>query len=370
MSNSRALVGHVLVTVVIVLAAFAGCAVPQNSEIAPDDAAASAESGNTGAVETESVVLGTPGEILTSVADVVAKVKPCVVAINTESTGYDLFRRSFTQEGAGSGWIVSEDGYIVTNSHVVEGAESVTVTLDDGRRFDAEDVYADSLTDLAIVKIDEEGLPVATIGDSSSLRIGDPVVAIGNSLGMGISATAGIASAVGVTIETSPGQELLDLIQTDAAINPGNSGGPLLNAAGEVVGINSIKIATVGVEGMGYAISVNQALPVIQDLVQHGKVVRPWLGVALYTVSPDLAERYDLSVDSGVLVTEVVAESPAHDAGLRPGDVIVQFADDEVVSAQDLASAIGARSAGDEVEIIYWRGDTREVTYATLIEGP
>ena len=352
---------RLLAVTAIALIAFTGCAAPQAVESEKNEAAL---------VDIEPVAMSLPNEALASVADVVAKVKPSVVAIDTETTSYDMFRRSFTQEGAGSGWIISEDGYIVTNSHVVEGAESVTVTLDDGRTFEADDVYADALTDLAVVKIGATGLPVAQIGDSSALRVGDPVVAIGNSLGMGISATAGIASVVGARLEASPGQEILDLIQTDAAINPGNSGGPLINSAGEVVGINSIKIATVGVEGMGYAISVDQALPVIEDLIDHGKVVRPWLGVGLYTVSPALADRYTLSVDVGVLITEVVADSPAYAAGLRPGDVIVQFAGEEVATAQNLANAIGNHVVGDEVEIIYWREDTKEVTFASLVESP
>lgn len=363
MGTPRVVVGFCVTMAVLVLA-LGGCALPRAS--APDD-----NSGPPSSSEDISVVAeATLAQPLTSVADVVAKVKPSVVAIDTETTVYDVFRRTRTQEGAGSGWIISEDGYIVTNTHVVGDAETVTVSLDDGSTYEAEKVYADALTDIAVVKIGATGLPVAEIGDSSVLRVGEPVVAIGNSLGMGISATAGIASAVGVSLETSPGQTLLDLIQTDAAINPGNSGGPLLNTAGQVVGINSIKIATVGVEGMGYAISIDQALPVIEDLISRGKVVRAWLGVGLYSVTPLLADRYSLAVDSGVLVTEVVANSPADKGGMQPGDVIVEFGGVEVASAQELAQAITAHEVGERVEIIYWREETHEVTYATLIEGP
>jgi len=307
-----------------------------------------------------------PGVPLASVADVVAKVKPSVVAISTETTTRDLFNRTRTQEGAGSGWIIREDGYIVTNNHVVENAETVTVMLDDGRTFEANKVYVDPPTDLAVVKIDETGLPVAEVGDASLIRVGDPLVAIGNSLGMGISATSGIASAVGVSLDASSGATLLDLIQTDAAINPGNSGGPLVNSAGEVIGINSIKIATIGVEGMGYAISINQALPIIEELIANEVVERPWLGVGLLSVTPAVAEQYGLAVESGVIVTQVVADSPAHEAGLQPGDIIVEFDGEEVGDAQALADAIEAHETGDKVEIIYWREDTKEVTYATL----
>ncbi len=192
-----------------------------------------------------------------------------------------------TQEGAGSGWIIDSSGLIVTNNHVVEGANSITVTLEDGRNFSADTVRTDPVTDLAVVKINAQNLPPALkVGDSSKLRVGDWVVAIGNSLGQGISATKGIVSAMGVSVSADT-ETLYDLIQTDAAINPGNSGGPLVNLAGEVIGINSIKVAQVGVEGMGYAISIKEALPIINDLVTNGYVTRPWMGVGLYTVRPN-----------------------------------------------------------------------------------
>jgi serine protease Do len=307
---------------------------------------------------------------LRGVADVVAKVKPSVVAISTEVTAFDLFNREWTQQGAGSGWIIHEDGWIVTNTHVVEDATRVMVTLDDGRDFEAETVYTDALTDLAVVRISASGLPVASVGQSSFLRVGDVVVAVGNSLGMGISATSGIASAVEVSLTVSAGQTLLELVQTDAAINPGNSGGPLVNARGEVVGINSIKIAQVGVEGMGYAISIDQALPVIEDLIENGRVIRPWLGVGLYTVSPMVASRYDLAVETGVMVTEVVSGSPADQAGLKAGDVIVVFASRDITGTQDFTRAISSLKVGDQVAIVYWRGESKETTIATLGASP
>lgn len=369
MHTPRVIMGF-CAAVILVLAAAGGCAPPQ-AAVSDEDSSPPLSSGVLEPTEdAEGAAMYVPAEPLTSVADVVAMVKPAVVAIDTETTVYDVLRRTRIQQGAGSGLIISEDGYIVTNTHVVGDAETVTVTLDDGTSYEADKVYADELTDIAVVKIGVTGLPVAEIGDSSALRVGEPVVAIGNSLGMGISATAGIASAVGVSLETSPGQTLLDLIQTDAAINPGNSGGPLLNTQGQVIGINSVKIATVGVEGMGYAISIDEALPVIEDLINRGKVVRAWLGVGLYTVTPLLADQYSLSVDSGVVITEVVANSPADNGGLQPGDVIVEFGGIEVTTAQELAQVIMSHEVGDRVEIVYWREDTEEVTYATLIEGP
>ena len=190
---------------------------------------------------------------LPSIADVVAKVKPSVVAINTEVVTVGGFFGPQTQEGAGSGWIIKENGIIVTNNHVVEGAESITVTLDDGRTFsvDMETVATDWITDLAVLKINAENLPTVSVGGSDKLRVGDWVVAIGNSLGERISATSGIVSALEVSLPVSQEQTLYDLVQTDAAINPGNSGGPLVNMAGEVIGITSVKIAEVGVGGYG-----------------------------------------------------------------------------------------------------------------------
>jgi serine protease Do len=307
---------------------------------------------------------------LPSITDVVALVKPSVVAINTEYTSYDIFNRPFTQEGAGSGWIIDEDGLIVTNNHVVENADSVTVTLADGRTFPAETVRTDSRSDLAIVKVNATNLPAAEVGDSSALQVGDWVVAIGNSLGMGISATAGIISATGVSLTISEGQTQEDLVQTDAAINPGNSGGPLVNMAGEVIGITSVKIAQVGVEGMGYAISSNTATPIVEQLVQQGYVIRPWLGVGLYTVDQYAIMRYGLAVEEGALVTEVAADSPAAEAGIQAGDVITRFEGEEITSADDLIQAIHSSEIGQRVEIIFWRGNTQNTTYATLVESP
>jgi serine protease Do len=307
---------------------------------------------------------------LPSIADVVAIVKPSVVAINTEYTSYDLLNRPFTQQGAGSGWIIDEDGLIVTNNHVVENADNVTVTLADGRTFTAETVRTDSLSDLAIVKVSASNLPAAKVGDSDTLIVGDWVVAIGNSLGMGISATAGIVSAQGVSLSVSAGQTQEDLIQTDAAINPGNSGGPLVNMAGEVIGITSIKIAQVGVEGMGYAISINSAKPIVEQLVQKGYVIRPWLGVVLYTVDQYAVMRYNLAVDQGALITEIATPSPAAEAGIEAGDVITSFDGQEITSADDLIQAIHSSEIGQEVEIIFWRGEAQHTTYATLTESP
>jgi len=307
---------------------------------------------------------------LPSIADVVALVKPSVVAINTEYVSYDIFNRPYEQQGAGSGWIIDEDGIIVTNNHVVEGAQSVTVTLADGRTFPAVTIRTDSLSDLAVIKVNAHNLPTASVGSSGMLRVGDWVVAIGNSLGMGISATKGIVSAKNVSLLVSEGQTLDDLIQTDAAINPGNSGGPLVNMAGEVIGITSIKVAQVGVEGMGYAISSDTALPIIEELIQNGYVVRPWLGAEPYTVNEYVVMRYDLAVDEGALVIQVAVGSPAADAGIQAGDIITHLDGEEITTAEALMQAIYSKEIGQHIEIVYWRGDSSNITYATLEENP
>lgn len=181
----------------------------------------------------------------------IAIVRPSVVAINITVPALDIFGGTLNEQGAGSGWIIDASGLIVTNNHVVEGASSITVTLDDGRNFPAQLVRTDPISDLAVVKIDAHNLKAAEVGDSTKLRVGDWVAAMGNSLGQGISASKGIVSALGVSVSVGSGESLYDLIQTDAAMNPGNSGGPLVNLLGEIVGITSIKVAQLGVEGIG-----------------------------------------------------------------------------------------------------------------------
>ena len=309
---------------------------------------------------------------LPNIADVVTKVKPSVVAITTEVVSFDFFNRPFTQQGAGSGWILDEDGIIVTNNHVVEDASSITVTMYDGSTYtvDQSAVFTDGLNDLAIIQIDAQNLPAVTVGDSAALRVGEWMVAIGNALGQGIRATEGIISRQGVSIPVAPGQTLYDLIETTAAINPGNSGGPLVNLAGEVIGITSAKIATIGVEGMGYAISTETAIPIIKELITNGYVIRPWLGIVLYTVDQFAVARYELGVESGVLITQVVQGSPADKAGFIPGDVITRFAGEEIATAEDMIRAIHLSKIGQKVPVTYWRDQSEYTTEVIPIESP
>jgi serine protease Do len=308
---------------------------------------------------------------LPNFSSVIAKVRPSVVAINTKVTSQSIFGGTYTQEGAGSGWIVDSNGLVVTNNHVVEGADDITVTLEDGRNFNADTVRTDSVSDLAIIKINAQNLPAAlTIGDSSALLVGDWVVAIGNSLGQGISATKGIVSALGVSVSADNGETLYGLIQTDAAINPGNSGGPLVNMAGQVIGINSIKVAQVGVEGMGYAISTQGAMPIIDALVKNGYVSRPWLGVSLYTVDQTAVRQLRLNVDKGVLLRQVIAGGPSDKAGLQRYDVITKFNGKDVSTVEELVKEVRAHKVGDTISVNYWRGTSQSSASITLEQSP
>ena len=301
---------------------------------------------------------------------VVTEVKPAVVAISTKIEVLDFFRRPSTQEGAGSGWIIDKEGHIVTNNHVIQGAKNITVTLADGRALEAGVVGTDALNDLAVLKVDGTDLPTSQIGDSSKLQIGEWVLAIGNALGRGISVKEGIVSRLDVSIPIGLGQNLYDLIETSAAINPGNSGGPLVNMAGEVIGITSVKLAAVEIEGVGYAISTNTARPIIEELIQKGYVVRPWLGVVVSTVDQSVALMMDLAVDKGALVQQIAPGSPADKAVLKEGDVIVRMGGKEITNAQELVRAIHASEIGEGVEITFWRGDTRNTITTTLSESP
>jgi len=309
---------------------------------------------------------------LPSIADVVEEVYPSVVAISTEVVTLDIFRTPRTQKGAGSGWIIDKDGIIVTNNHVVEGAEKVTVELSDGRIFEADpnNIHTDPLTDLAVIKINATDLPAASVGDSTQLRVGDWMVAIGNPLGQGIRAKEGTVSGLQVSLDVDQGQTLGDLIETSAAINPGNSGGPLVNMKAEVIGITSAKIAAVGVEGLGYAISTKTALPIIEQLIRQGFVTRPWMGVTLSTVDQYVAMVNRLSVDKGAVVAYVKPGSPAAEAGLQQLDVITRFKDKEITSAEEVINAIHDSEIGEEVKITFVRGSETKTTSTRLIQSP
>lgn len=303
---------------------------------------------------------------------VIATTMPSVVSVTTETVLSSRFfgrYTEWTERAAGSGIVIDDKGYIVTNYHVVENAQDIYVELYDGRAFPATVVGTDYLSDLAVIKIEAPDLPYIHWGDASSLVLGEWVIAIGNALGEGITATEGIVSRLNVAVNVE-GNVLYGLIQTTAAINPGNSGGPLVNMAGEVVGINSIKIIAQGVEGMGFAISSDEAKLIIPDLIRYGHVTYPWLGVGLYTVDRSLAAARDLAVDRGALVVELVSGSPADVAGLRVDDVIINFGGSDIGGVADLVRAIRKSRIGEEVEIVFVRGADTLTTSTRLVERP
>ncbi len=269
--------------------------------------------------------------------------------------------RSFKQEGLGSGVIVDSRGYILTNNHVVGEADEINVTLPDKRTFDAQIVGTDPETDLAVIKIDGEDLPTATLGDSDKLRVGNWVLAVGNPFGLKYSVTAGIVSALGRTEVKLAEYE--NFIQTDAAINPGNSGGPLVNLDGEVVGINTAIVSqSGGYQGIGFAIPINMAGRVMEDLIKGGKVVRGWLGVMIQDLTEELAEALKIDSPEGVLVSQILEDTPAEEAGLQQGDVVVEIDGKKLASTLDLRNLVALKEPGDTVELLIVReGREKEI---------
>lgn len=307
----------------------------------------------------------------TPIVTAAKKVGPAVVGITNKAYVRDFFNRvKLTERGTGSGVIYDKNGYIATNNHVVEGASEIIVSLTDGRTVKGKVLGADAATDLAVVKIDEKDLPVAVFGDSSTLQVGEPAIAIGNPLGLEFrgSVTAGVISALNRSIEL--GERKFNLIQTDAAINPGNSGGALVNADGEVVGINSAKIAVSGVEGIGFAIPVNTAKPILEELAKKGRVARPYLGVSL--MDKDIAERYGFEIDlrGGIFLVKVVPGSPAAKGGIRAGDIIVSFNGHKVSTAIDLRTKLAECKVGESIDVVIIRNGQRETISVTLEEVP
>ena len=281
---------------------------------------------------------------------IVAKVLPAVVSITTRHIHREPAQAPVLRRGLGSGVIVDRRGYIVTNYHVIEDAEQMKVTLPDERVYSARLVGADPVTDLAVLKIDGARLPVATLAEAGRLRVGEPVVAIGNPLWIegGPTVTAGVVSALGRSLE-QPGLPMLHhLIQTDAAINEGNSGGPLVNAAGDVVGINTAIIPSA--HGIGFAIPISTVQPVLRDLVAGRRIVRPTLGLVAVSVTPQVAFANDLKVERGVLVVEVHASSVAA-ATIRVGDIITAVDGHRVRDLHDYHAVLWRRRPGETVDI-------------------
>ncbi len=307
-----------------------------------------------------------------ALAEIVDQVEQAVVFISAEIETESFFFGKTTQEASGSGVIVSPDGYILTNNHVVEGASILEVTLPGvARAFEAEIVGTDPLTDLAVIKIDGVNLPTVPFGDASLLRPGNLVIAMGYPLALdqGATITLGVVSNIerSFTIDDST---YYDVIQTDAAINSGNSGGPLIDLTGSIVGINSVLFG--GAQNIGFAVSTNTAYPVYEALIgEDHRVIRPWLGVVLADVTPTLADEADLSRQSGVVITEVVESSPADKAGLEVRDVVTHFEGEEVTTASQLIKELWRYRLDDEITLIFWRdGKEEEVVIKLDVERP
>lgn len=298
-----------------------------------------------------------------AVSQVAQRVSPTVVGVVNRSRVQGFFGMQ-QQQSTGSGIIFDPTGLIVTNQHVVSGAAEISVVLFDNLQVPAQLVGEDERTDLAVLRIDVSSLPathrplpVAEFGDSDKLNVGELAVAIGNPLGLEFhgTVTAGIISAVERTLTMD--DVTFRVIQTDAAINSGNSGGALANARGQIIGINQAKIAAGGVEGMGFAIPINVARPIIRELIEHGKVIRPWMGIRGTTVTPSLAAQYGLTVNAGVFI-EVIPNSPAARAGLRLGDVIVKYNGEELKDFERLRELITQTGIGGTAELVVRRGAT------------
>jgi serine protease Do len=282
---------------------------------------------------------------------------------NGDPRGGDSRGPERRSEGQGSGFLIDANGYIVTNNHVAGGADQITVTMQDGRKFDAKLVGNDARSDLALIKIEATGLPYVAFGDSDKARVGDWVVAIGNPFGLGGTATAGIISARGRDIRLDQYNDN-DYLQLDAPINFGNSGGPVFNVAGQVVGVNTAIFSPNGGNvGIGFAIPANQAKEIIADLRQNGSVERGWLGVQIQDLDDDLAKSLKMNGTNGALVVDVVGDSPAARGGMQPGDVVTRFNDHAVDSSRTLSRAVAHTAPDSGAKVTVWRdGRSRDLT--------
>lgn len=280
--------------------------------------------------------------------------------------GDQVPEREFRRKGLGSGFILSSDGYVLTNNHVVSKAEEIQVILENGDKYEAEIVGTDPKTDLALLKIEpEKPLPAVKTGNSSALEIGDWVFAIGNPFGLGHTVTAGIVSAKGRALGIG---QYDNFIQTDAAINPGNSGGPLFDFEGKVVGVNAAILR--GGQGLGFAIPIDMAKLIVEQLKSHGKVVRAWLGVMLQDITPEISEALGIKAREGGLISEVSKGSPAYKAGLRRGDIIVSVNGEKIEDASALARKLALLEPGVRTKFVVLRDGSRKTFRIELIEHP
>lgn len=304
-------------------------------------------------------------DIRTSITDVVEKTEPSVVKVVGVIPGQQtFFGMSDDQQVSGSGFIVTADGYIITNNHVVESTNQVNVILSDGSTTPARIVSTDIFSDLAVLKVEGKMPGVAILGDSENLKPGESVIAIGSPLGdFRNSVTVGVISATGRNIDTGNGYEMENLIQTDAAINSGNSGGPLVNLAGEVIGINTLVVRGDGMgsaiaEGLGFAIPSNTAKLITEQIIQKGYFARPYLGVQIQHINPSIAQRYNLPVEWGAYVVRIGGNSPASKAGISVGDIILRIGNITLDENTQFLNALFTYQPGDVVDVEILRGET------------
>ncbi len=336
----------------------AGCSV--------EGAAGDSETDSANAPEAQTGSMATGASSVWPVADVAAEVEPSVVQVNVEAIRTTPFGPQ-EASGSGSGVIYREDGYIITNAHVVEGARSVNVAFADGTVEQGRVVGTDSFTDLAVIKVDRAGLPAAEFA-TDNLWLGELAVAVGSPSGFESTVTAGVVSGLGREIppQLTGGADpaLVDLIQTDAAISPGSSGGALANRDGEVIGINVAYLPPqTGAESIGFAIPAETAASVAEQLIEDGDATHPYMGVSLVSLTPEIAERFALPVESGALVASLQPGSPADEAGIQARSVITAVGSEEVQSAGDVLSALREYSPGEEVEItVVQDGEARDVS--------
>ena len=334
------------------------------------------------------IILPVSSRDLPNFSELAEDSSPAVVYINTIKTYSDkygsrsfndplyddFFKRFFGEvpdrgrqrerqiKSTGSGFILSRDGYVLTNRHVVEGADEIIVSLSDRREFKAELIGSDERADLALLKVDAKDLPTVRLGNSRSLKVGEWVVAIGSPFQLNFSVTAGIVSAKGRSIPNGSDSTYVPFIQTDVAINPGNSGGPLFNLSGEVVGINSqILTRSGGYMGVAFAIPINYAIDVVDQLKDRGYVARGWLGVSIQEVTRDLAEALGMEIPKGAFISQVLEDSPAEKAGLQERDVVIEFDGAPIFFSGDLPQTVGTVKPGTKVDCIILRDNKRKV---------
>ena len=298
-----------------------------------------------------------------TVVDVAQRVSPAVVHIN-------VIQRRGQRRGTGSGLIVTPDGYVLTNRHVVHGAKTIEVTLNDSRTFSAELVGEDAATDVGVLRLPPSDLPIAELGDSQNLRVGQLVVAIGNPYGFQCTVTAGVISALGRTLRTESGRLIENIVQTDAALNPGSSGGPLVNSQGKVIGINTAVIYPA--QGLCFAIPIDTVKRVAGMLIATGKVSRGYLGINVQPVRlyPRLATRWKLDQENGVAAIEVLPDSPAEKAGLMPRDIVVSIGEAPTPSVDDLHRFLDGHPVGESYEMLVLRNGTAMTLNVIPDEAP